>query len=242
MSKVEYVSDVKNMESSWFDQNLSNRSKVLKDVRWDLVMLDHLLSETSMKGNFPSGKLRLRRRRTGVHMPRHETSQWVRKETKAYDRFEHLRASSSTSSASAFLPVPNDLTTLFADLTKNRGELIVTEYRVIHESLSKEILDNDMLDRLDNIQLLFGLAKRGYSKPTLNYEVFSDIQNDVIEVRRALKKRDFKAASSLSTGLLETFELMSDTLRELRKAGLDLAPIEDTGQTIGGMRIFRIQS
>jgi hypothetical protein len=233
MSEVELVSDFRKKDEGWIvREEISDKEEL-----WNIVVNDMLSNVKYKSGKSSRRKLRGRTlyKILSREMP------WIRTEDESTPEFECFRMSSMKHTP-ILLPFPNDLTSLLEDFFRNSGQLIVREYELIHKSISKGMVEAEILDRLDKVQLLFGLLKMAYAKRTLNYEVFSEIQYDLIDIKSKLEKDDIDGAQSLSTELSEDFQLMTKTLKELREAGLEISSVEDTGKTIGGMRVFSVKS
>ncbi len=146
-------------------------------------------------------------------------------------------------SKSIELPVPSDLAILFTDLINQKAESVLSMFNSIHGSLAEitrlDGLQGEILKKLDDLQLLFGLAKRPYNENTLNYEINSEIQTCIIKLISLLEDGDLVEARKMAGKVLEVLQTLVKAKTQLKEAGAEMVTIEDTGEKIGEMRIFR---
>jgi len=136
------------------------------------------------------------------------------------------------------------ITPKLADLVSNLVEDVtkpLSTFSPIHELISTGNKNTDMIKSLNQLQTAFGVAKSVYPESTLNYEGFDMIQNNLIQLMNALERNDLASAKTISKEVLETLEMTSALQKELRSRGLRPRVLEDTGRTVGGMRVFRLQ-
>lgn len=136
------------------------------------------------------------------------------------------------------LPVPENIEPLLIDLLSDTGEKILHIFSVLAPNIRGRSKIEEVVTKLGDLQMVFGLAKKPYPIDTLNYEVYNEIQNKLIELIVAVHKNDTSEANKLASDLAEILKTIVRTNKDLGNSNIPLVTLHDTGRTIGGLRIF----
>ena len=136
--------------------------------------------------------------------------------------------------------VPNDLALLYKNLVNGTGESIISLFSDIHRDLKEKHEKSEvMIKGLEDIKLLFELAKRAYDKKTLNYEIYQEIESQLYKLINKLKESNFEEANNISNELMEVLKVLINTQKMIYATSANVLIVEDTGQKLGDMRIFK---
>lgn len=137
------------------------------------------------------------------------------------------------------IPIPLGSIDLFQDFISKDGTLIGKVINNVVENIAKNN-EELVLKTIDELYLVFSLAKKIHNPNTLNYEIFNEINEIVLELRESLKykKQDSK---SIAEDLRSVVEVLIQSKKDASNKGIPSIILEDTGEDIGGMKLFRLK-
>lgn len=137
------------------------------------------------------------------------------------------------------LPVPNDLASLYKDIVYGTGQSIVSLFSDIQRQLNEEHNKAEVIRRLGDLKLLFELLKRSYDETTMNYEIYHETESQLYDLIGKIKESNFEAANNISKELMMVFKTLTEINFMIHDTGSKVLIVEDTGQKLGEMRIFK---
>jgi len=140
------------------------------------------------------------------------------------------------------LIIPIKYKDLLSDLFKKDGEIIQETFSNIVMGIDRG-QKFDALERLKELQTVFGLAKSAFPPKSLNYELFDEIQTHLINLMVAVETNNEPETKKIVDGIKSVFDVFVDTNKSLEYKDKDeyMPIIEDTGETLGGMRIYSVK-
>jgi hypothetical protein len=142
------------------------------------------------------------------------------------------------------LPVPEGVLPLMRDLLDQKFTLTLSTYSSVHKLLmSKQRIQKDeqnqIIKMVDDLQILFGLVKRVYGSNTLDYEIYDKAQSKLSEMKITMERNNINKAKRYSRYILDILETLVEAGKKVRDAEAENIVVQDTGEKIGGMRVFR---
>jgi len=132
-----------------------------------------------------------------------------------------------------------DITSLLTDLMNGEGQLIANVYDSTVKQL-EQFSTKQILQKLNTIQLVFELAKGLRNENSLDYEIYSEIQDKLLLLMTTVQNNDYKKMSRLNE-LEEILHTLASSGKIIKEAGGRAVDIEFTGKKYGGIRIFKIR-
>jgi hypothetical protein len=118
------------------------------------------------------------------------------------------------------------------------GKLIANLYESTVDRL-EELPSRQILQKLNKIQVVLELAKGLNNESSLDYEIYSELQDKLLSLMTTFQTNDESKISKIKE-LREIFQALVSSGKILRESGAKPVNIEFTGKKYGGVRIFKI--
>ncbi len=128
---------------------------------------------------------------------------------------------------------------IYSDLVVGKTDLTRLYFDRPTKELRKGSVTQESVERLEEVQSAFHLAKGMFGKNTLNYEIYDTLHDEIIQLIAALRSERNDEAKTLLKNITESLLAMEESKKKANALGLKPLLLKDTGERIGRGRIFR---
>ncbi len=97
------------------------------------------------------------------------------------------------------------------------------------------------VERLEDLEIAFHMAKKAYNKDTLNFKIMEELHKHSTELLVNGQEGNVDLVLEKVAYLVTTLNAMSETRKKARKLGLRPTVLEATGEEVGKARVYQLK-